>query len=253
VRDVVGRIERRILLDHAVEPALVAPHLPPGLEPRLLDGAAVVGVCLIRLVDLRPDGLPAVLGRTVEAAAHRISVIGPGGEPGVFVPRRDTSSWAAVVAGGRVWPGVHGRARFAVARTSTSLRIGATCRDGTTIGVTVDLDGRDGTTLADPGTVSAFHAVERTAWSPDRRGRLEAAVLECVPWRARPIGVTAARSSWIDGVGPYRLAGALLMEGVAARWRGVGRPGTTVPVWPPQTLPTSGRSSSSTSAPSTPS
>ena len=93
--ELVGRIERRILLDHVLAPDVVARHLPAGFTPRLLDGHAVVGVCLIRLVEMRPPGLPAALGRTVEAAAHRISVVGPGGEPGVVVPRRDTSSWAA--------------------------------------------------------------------------------------------------------------------------------------------------------------
>jgi hypothetical protein len=222
-RDVVGRIERRVLLDHAVDPEVAARHLPPGLDVRLLDGRAVVGVCLIRLVDMRPAGLPARLGRTIEAAAHRISVVGPGAEPGVFVPRRDTSSWTAALAGGRVWPGVHGRATFAVDRTPSTLGIDVACRDGAGVSVRVDLDGADGTTLADPDATSGFHAAETTAWSPRRSGGLEAAVLDCRCWSARPVGVTAATSTWLDdpagfAPGAATLAGALLMEDIAVRW-----------------------------------
>jgi hypothetical protein len=226
--DLVGRIERRVLLDHAVDPGVAARHLPPGLEVRLLGDRAVVGVCLIRLVEVRPAGLPVVLGRTIEAAAHRISVVGPGDEPGVFVPRRDTPSWSATLVGGRIWPGVHGRARVTVGRTSCSLGIDVACRDGAAVSVAVDLDERRGTTLADPEATSAFHALERTAWSPGRDGSPEVAVLACERWSARPVGVTSATSTWLDDRGAFpsgttRLAGALLMEDVPMRWS-AGRP-----------------------------
>jgi hypothetical protein len=218
---VVGRIERRILLDHHVDPDLASDLVPAGLTLRLLDGRAVVGVCLIRLVELRPAGAPTAVGRTVEAAAHRVSVVGPGGEPGVFVPRRDTTSWAAVAVGGRLWPGVHGRARIDVASTTTALSVGVAAADGTGVAVTVDRDGRRGTTLPDADAAVAFHAVERTAWSPARRGGLEGAVMECEPWSARPVGVTAASSTWLAASlpdGGADLLGALLMEDVAVRW-----------------------------------
>jgi len=232
----VGRIERRVLLDHAVDPDVAARHLPPGLEVRLLGGCAVVGVCLIRLVEMRPVGLPPALGRTIEAAAHRISVVGPGAdgpEPGVLVPRRDTPSRAAVLAGGRIWPGVHGRADVTVERGPSTLAIDVACRDGAAVSVDLDLDldldldvdvdRAGGTDLADPEAASAFHAVERRAWSPRRGGGLEEAVLDCLPWSARPVGVTTATSTWLDDrdafpPGSSHLAGALLMEDVAVRW-----------------------------------
>jgi hypothetical protein len=199
---------------------------------RLLDGRAVVGVCLIRLVEMRPTGLPRPLGRTIEAAAHRISVVGPGDdgpEPGVFVPRRDSRSRAAVRAGGRIWPGVHGRADITVERRPSSLAIDVACPDGAAVSVTLDLDADrpGGTALADPDATRTFHAVERRAWSPRRGGGpesgLEEAVLDCLPWSARPVGVTAATSTWLDDrdlfpLGSSHLAGALLMEDVPVRW-----------------------------------
>ncbi len=214
-----GRIERRILLDCSVDPDVAARQLPPGFAPRLLDGAAVVGVCLIRLADLRPPGAPAALGRTVTAAAHRISVVGPDGEPGVVVPRRDTTSRAAVVAGGRVWPGVHHRAAITWAEDDS---VTVAAADGTRVAVAV---ADHGTHLPDPDAVSTFHAAGVVAWSPGRTERLEVATLGCGTWRARPVGVARASSSWLaDPVafpaGSATLAGALLMEDVPVVWSG---------------------------------
>lgn len=89
----VGRIERRILLDWFVDPQVAAAHLPAGLQPRLYEDAAVVGVCLIRLTELRPAGWRRWVGRPVEAAAHRISpaarhlVVGLPGAPRCGVDR----------------------------------------------------------------------------------------------------------------------------------------------------------------------
>lgn len=223
-----GRIERRVLLDHAVDTEVAARLLPSGFEPRLLDGRAVVGVCLIRLADVRPVGMPAWLGRSVEAAAHRVSVWreGPDGpEAGVYVPRRDTTSWAATMAGGRVWPGVHHRAAVTVRRSAKELSVEVRCRDGQAVAVAVDLAERAhlGVRLADAAAASAFHAVERIAWSPGRDGSLEAADLLVHGWAARPVGVLTTASTWVDDPrrfppGTSTLAGALLMEDVPVTW-----------------------------------
>jgi len=60
-------VERRLLINYRADPDVVAPLLPDGLRPQLVDGAAVVGVCFMRLGRLRPSGLRA-RGRR---AAHR--------------------------------------------------------------------------------------------------------------------------------------------------------------------------------------
>jgi hypothetical protein len=51
-------------------------------------------------------------------------------QTGVFVPRRDTSSILNVVAGGRVFPGVHHRARFDVREQGDRLRVAMNSLDG---------------------------------------------------------------------------------------------------------------------------
>src|SRR5690348_4792849 len=86
-----GLIDRRILVNYRVDPEVLARLLPAPFRPKLIHGAGIAGICLIRLKQTRPRFLPPVLGFASENAAHRIAVEWDQGE-GVFVPRRDTSS-----------------------------------------------------------------------------------------------------------------------------------------------------------------
>ena len=56
----------------------------------------MAGICLIRLEQMRPAGLPSFCGLSSENAAHRIAVEWqePAGawREGVYIPRRDTGS-----------------------------------------------------------------------------------------------------------------------------------------------------------------
>lgn len=63
-------IDRRLLVNWRADPAAVAPLLPAGFAPQLVDGHAVVGVCVIRLRHLRPSGAPRPVGIGSEDAAH---------------------------------------------------------------------------------------------------------------------------------------------------------------------------------------
>jgi uncharacterized protein YqjF (DUF2071 family) len=117
-----GIIRRRILVNFRVDPEIIQPQLPKGFQPKLYAGQAIAGICLIRLEEIRPRFLPAPLGVTSENAAHRIAIRwrDGSGDPreGVFIPRRDTSSYLNHLAGGRLFPGEHHRADFTVSDTS---------------------------------------------------------------------------------------------------------------------------------------
>src|SRR5689334_2956774 len=99
-----GVIDRRILVNFRLEAEVLARLVPTPFRPKLVNGAGMAGVCLIRLRDIRPRFLPPFLGVSSENAAHRIAVEwdqdGNTGE-GVFIPRRDTSSRLNTLAGGR--------------------------------------------------------------------------------------------------------------------------------------------------------
>jgi hypothetical protein len=209
-----GRIARRILVDWMVTPERTAAALPPGLRPRLVEGQAVVGICLIELDGLRPKGLPAAIGRSVSAVAHRISIQDETGRSGVYVPRRDTPSLAAQAVGGRLWPGVHGP--VAVRWTESDDRIAVTAAaDDLEVEVVVQR-----TSAAPIGPdLTALHASEPVAWSPGRRGELEEAELRCETFQAAPVRLHRARSSWIAATfGDLDPPRALEMRNIPMRW-----------------------------------
>src|SRR5260370_22544735 len=103
-----GTIDRRLLVNYRVEPAYLQRLLPGPFRPKLIHGMGIAGICLIRLKQMRPRGLPAPLGFSSENAAHRIAV---GGEEhgeyreDVYMPRRSTSSQSNTLFGGRLFPG----------------------------------------------------------------------------------------------------------------------------------------------------
>ena len=113
-----GIIKRRILLNYRVDPELVQNILPKNFRPKLVDGYAIAGVCLIRMEAIRPKGLPSLFGLYSENSAHRIAAYWDGHDEeaveGVFVPRRDTSSWLNAFTGGRIFPGVQHFSQFRV-------------------------------------------------------------------------------------------------------------------------------------------
>lgn len=115
---ITGVIRRRILLNYRVDAEVLEAVLPGNFRPKLVGGKAVAGICLIRLEEIRPKGLPKFLGIQSENSAHRIAVEWQDefGElcEGVYVPRRDTDSALNSLAGGRIFLGVHHRSIFEV-------------------------------------------------------------------------------------------------------------------------------------------
>ena len=62
-----GVIDRRILVNYRVDPSVLAGLLPEPFRPKLVNGAGMAGVCLIRLKEVRPSFLPPFLGLSSEA------------------------------------------------------------------------------------------------------------------------------------------------------------------------------------------
>lgn len=100
-----GIIERRILINYIAEPSVIEKILPKPFKPKLFEGKAIVGICLIRLKNIKPKGFPDFMGVNSENGAHRIAVEWEEtGEirEGVFIPRRDTNSKINALVGGRI-------------------------------------------------------------------------------------------------------------------------------------------------------
>jgi hypothetical protein len=90
-----GTSKRRLLVNFRADPNVVQRLLPQPFRPKIHLGRSLVGICLIRVEQIRPSGLPGILGVSSENAAHRIAVEWKGlmaFTEGVFIPRRDTGA-----------------------------------------------------------------------------------------------------------------------------------------------------------------
>lgn len=128
-----GLIARRVLLNFRADPEAVNRLLPRPFEVETFHGHALVGICLIRLEQIRPRSLPRWLGMTSENMAHRVAVRYPSNgtmKSGVFVWRRETDQKLVQAFGGRLFPGVHLAARFAVHESQEGINMDVQSVDG---------------------------------------------------------------------------------------------------------------------------
>ena len=227
-----GVIDRRILANYRVDPEVLRAILPAPFRPKLAGGYGVAGICMIRLKEIRPRGLPSWIGIGSENAAHRIAV--EWNDPvtgelreGVYIPRRDTSSRLNVLAGGRVFVGLHHHARFDVREAGKEFHIAIDSDDGQTR-VRVDARVADGvpsgSVFSDVPTASAFFEGGSMGYSvgndPEKLDGLE---LRSFGWKVEPLEVERIESSFFDDprrfpAGSARFDSALLMRGIDHEW-----------------------------------
>lgn len=226
-------IERRLLVNYRVDPEALRDVLPAPFRPQVVSGYGVAGVCLIRLGQVRAQGLPAAVGFGSENAAHRIAVEWEErGETrhGVYIPRRDTSSALTALFGGSVFPGYHHRASFDVHERGREIRVGMHSTDATVsvdvhVELTEELSGSE--LFGDTDEASAFFASGSCGYSPAGRDRLEGVRLTTEAWEVRPARVISAHSSVMEDVslfppGSAALDCALVMRGVPVVWERAG-------------------------------
>ncbi len=120
-----GVIKRRILINYRAEPHVIQKILPSVFRPKLHNGKAVAGICLIRLEHIRPKFMPEFVGIASENAAHRIAVLWENEngktQEGVYIPRRDTDSFINSAVGGRLFSGEHHKAKFEIKESANEL------------------------------------------------------------------------------------------------------------------------------------
>lgn len=224
-------MQRRILVNYRLEPEALASVLPPPFRPAMVGGFGIAGICLLRLADIRPAGMPALLGVTTENAAHRVAVewdTPEGPVAGVYIPRRDTSSRLSALLGGRIFPGWQHRASFRVEEGGGSYRVELSSRDrAVEVAVTAHLAQQ---VMADSvfGSLEDASAFFRCAplgyAATPRRGVFDGVELTAEDWAIAPLHLDEARSSFFDdparfGPGAAVADSAFLMAGLETTWR----------------------------------
>lgn len=227
-----GIIRRRLLVNFRVDPDVIQRLLPGPFRPALAGGFAMAGICLIRLEQVRPVGLPAGMGIASENAAHRIAVrwADGSGQPreGVYIVRRDSDSLVNRLAGGSLFPGEHHRAAFRVREEGEGIDLSMRSADGD---VRVEVRVRRapalpaGSVFASVAEASAFFERGACGYSATRRGdRLDGLELHTDVWQVLPLETEHVYSSDFADTslfpgGSVAFDSALLMENVAHEWR----------------------------------
>jgi hypothetical protein len=225
-----GTIKRRLLVNFRIDPEVMQRHLPAPFRPKLHEGNAIAGICLIRLEDIRPRRVPRILGLSSENAAHRVAVVWEdetGSHEGVYIPRRDTGSLVNHLAGGRLFPGEHQRAKFQVVEDEQGIALHMRSADGR---VEIDIVGRSADELPETsvfrtvGEASAFFEAGGVGYSVTSSGRrLDGVVLKTESWSVAPLAIERAHSSYFADremfpAGSIGFDCALVMRNIPHEW-----------------------------------
>jgi hypothetical protein len=228
--NIQGLIRRRLLVNFRVDPLVIQRQLPAPFRPKLHGGYAVAGVCLIRLEHIRPKHVPAVFGFSSENAAHRIAVTWEDEgvtREGVYIPRRDTSSVINRLAGGRLFPGEHNGANFAVEESDSRIHLRMESLDQL---VKVEVSGTCSPNIPHDscfqsiGEASRFFEAGSLGYSAtSNQGRLDGIELRTQEWNVEPLQVEEVYSSYFADLarfpeGSASFDCALIMRNIRHEW-----------------------------------
>lgn len=222
-----GMIERRILVNYTADPEVVQRLLPKPFRPKVYHGKAIIGICLIRLKNIKPKGFPNFMGIGSENGAHRIAVEWTeNGETkeGVYIPRRDTNLKLNVLVGGRVFPGKHYFAEFIVKEENNLYHLDFTSSDQTTLEIDAKLaDSFHKNSIFETlEKVSTFFKNGAIGYSPNGKN-FEGLMLNTYNWEIKPLDVLHLKSSFFDDQtvfpkGSVSFDHAILMENIEHEW-----------------------------------
>jgi Uncharacterized conserved protein (COG2071) len=234
VPTIQGVVERRLLINYRLDPDLAATMIPAPFQPQLVNGWAVVGICLIRLGHMRPSGVPARLGLRSENAAHRFAVQWhdeTGLRTGVYIPKRHSAAIVNVAVGDRLFPGRHERADFTTTESAETIAVAFSARDSScfvdaAVGIRDEL--ADSELFASATEASNFFRTGAAGFSPTRgSARLDGLELSTTTWHIEAAHIHHVRSSFFDDrsifpEGSIHLDSALVMRDVTVEWHSLG-------------------------------
>lgn len=229
VPKITGIIDRRILINYRVDKDVVAAFLPQPFRPKLVQDKAVVGICLIRLKEIRPVGFPKAFGISSENGAHRVAVEWSDNnraKEGVYIPRRDSSSRLNSLVGGRLFPGIHHLADFKVNEKDGSYFVQFNSDDDTSLSIQAQETEQwsSASVFENLQCASAFFEKGAIGYSPGNKyGSFDGLELKTSSWQVSPLHVTAVRSSFFENEtvfppGSVEFDNALLMKNIQHEW-----------------------------------
>ncbi|MFN7140789.1 MAG: DUF2071 domain-containing protein [Limisphaerales bacterium] len=230
VPEIEGVIRRRLLINFRAQPEVVQQLLPATFAPKVYRGWSIVGICLIRLEEIRPVGFPRFVGMASDNAAHRIAVTWqePGDvREGVYIPRRDTNSCLNHLAGGRLFPGEHNLAEFHGTDDGGHISISIRSSDGS---MRVEVEGQQtdefpsNSIFPSLTASSEFFAAGSVGYSATRDCcRFDGIRLDTTQWTVAPLCMSKVESSFFGDrqrfpANSIEFDHALIMRDIPHRW-----------------------------------
>ncbi|MBF8456629.1 DUF2071 domain-containing protein [Kaistella sp. G5-32] len=223
-----GYIDRRILINFTADPKSVEKIIPFPFRPKIYKDKAIVGICLIRLKDIKPKGFPDFIGVNSENGAHRIAVEWDEKEEtksGVYIPRRDTSLKINAFIGGRLFPGKHYLAKFNVQETNGNYHIDFKSSDETetSIDATETKVFNENSIFGTLENASDFFENGDLGYSPNK-DKFDGLRLKAYKWEVQPLEVSNVKSSFFENEeifpkGSVTFDNALLMTNIEHEWK----------------------------------
>lgn len=227
-----GIIDRRILINYQIDKAVLENYLPKPFRPKLVKGKGIAGICLIRLKEIRPKGLPKQIGISSENGAHRIAVEWEENgvlKEGVFIPRRDTSSKLNSLAGGTLFPGIHHLAKFSINEKNKNYEVSFKSDDETFLSISAKETEtwNKESVFEDINAVSKFFENGSVGYSPDKKD-FDGLKLKTKDWKVSLLEVHSVQSSFFEDEnvfpkGTVKFDNALLMKNIEHEWIGLDK------------------------------
>ena len=225
-----GIIDRRILINYQIEKEVLSNYLPQPFRPKLVNGKGMAGICLIRLKEIRPKGLPKFIGISSENGAHRIAVEWEENgttKQGVYIPRRDTSSKLNALAGGTIFPGIHHYAKFIVNEYDGNYEVSFLSDDKTSLLIKAketDIWNKE-SVFDNLECVSDFFEKGSVGYSPSKHV-FDGLKLKTYNWKMSILEVEEVRSSFFENETIFpkdsvKFDNALLMKNIEHEWIGL--------------------------------
>jgi len=219
-----------MLVNFAIDPTIAKSIVPKPFTPKIVDGKAIAGICLIRLKEVRPKGMPAFIGVGSENGAHRIAVEWEEDgaiKGGVYIPRRDTSSLFNAMVGGRVFPGKHYRAKFDVTEGNGNYHVAFKSSDYAFVSVDAKITDtfNPESVFKNIETASAFFKAGSAGYSPNGK-KYDGLLLNTYKWEVKPLVLSSFRSSFFENeevfpTGSVQFDNALLMTNIHHEWSSI--------------------------------
>lgn len=228
--DIVGNIERRILINYRIDPKALSKVLPTKFRPRIINGFALGGICLIRFRKMRPKAFPEFMGSTSENGTHRFCVEWDDDgvvKKGVFVMQRFTNSKLHELGSNLLYPGALTFADFKTKEANGNYSVEFQSKDGAQVNVSVKqgeaFESKVYNTIEE---ASVDFETDSVGFSPSKNNMYDGVELVTKSWKVKPLELVSLRSSLFEDkkifpAGSVEVDHCLFMEDIDHTWENV--------------------------------